>query len=142
MITPLARRLRWKLAREVVSLDDLSRGCAVLGIGLAEAFGGLLSSARIALEATIMKPRHVAALALAGWYLTVPPYDGTRNNPDAPLAEWTVYSTFESAQDCEAEKNDVYSRVRNGEDESDRMIERQLFDAKSISTDDPSLEGN
>jgi Luciferase-like monooxygenase len=34
MITPVARRRPWKLAREVVSLDHLSRGRAVLGVGL------------------------------------------------------------------------------------------------------------
>ena len=34
MITPVARRRPWKLAREIVSLDQLSRGRAVLGVGL------------------------------------------------------------------------------------------------------------
>jgi hypothetical protein len=34
VITPVARRRPWKLAREVVSLDHLSRGRAVLGVGL------------------------------------------------------------------------------------------------------------
>jgi len=34
VITPPARRRPWKLAREVVSLDQLSRGRAVLGVGL------------------------------------------------------------------------------------------------------------
>ena len=34
MITPAARRRPWKLAREVVSLDHLSRGRAILGVGL------------------------------------------------------------------------------------------------------------
>lgn len=34
LITPLARRRPWKVAREIVSLDQLSRGRAVLGIGL------------------------------------------------------------------------------------------------------------
>jgi alkanesulfonate monooxygenase SsuD/methylene tetrahydromethanopterin reductase-like flavin-dependent oxidoreductase (luciferase family) len=34
MITPVARRRPWKLARELVSLDHLSRGRAVLGVGL------------------------------------------------------------------------------------------------------------
>ena len=34
MITPVARRRPWKLAREVVSLDHLSRGRAILGVGL------------------------------------------------------------------------------------------------------------
>lgn len=34
VITPVARRRPWKLAREVVSLDQLSRGRTVLGVGL------------------------------------------------------------------------------------------------------------
>jgi len=34
VITPVARRRPWKLAREIVSLDHLSRGRAVLGVGL------------------------------------------------------------------------------------------------------------
>jgi hypothetical protein len=34
MITPVARRRPWKLARELVSLDHLSRGRTVLGVGL------------------------------------------------------------------------------------------------------------
>ena len=34
LITPLARRRPWKVAREIISLDHLSRGRAVLGIGL------------------------------------------------------------------------------------------------------------
>ena len=34
LITPAARRRPWKLAREVVSLDHLSRGRAILGVGL------------------------------------------------------------------------------------------------------------
>jgi alkanesulfonate monooxygenase SsuD/methylene tetrahydromethanopterin reductase-like flavin-dependent oxidoreductase (luciferase family) len=36
IITPLARRRPWKLAREVASLDALSRGRAVLGVGLGD----------------------------------------------------------------------------------------------------------
>jgi hypothetical protein len=34
VITPLARRRPWKVAREVVSLDQLSRGRLVFGVGL------------------------------------------------------------------------------------------------------------
>jgi luciferase-like monooxygenase len=34
VITPVARRRPWKIARELVSLDHLSRGRAVLGVGL------------------------------------------------------------------------------------------------------------
>lgn len=34
LVTPLARRRPWKVAREIISLDTLSRGRAVLGLGL------------------------------------------------------------------------------------------------------------
>ncbi|MDH5450097.1 MAG: LLM class flavin-dependent oxidoreductase, partial [Candidatus Bathyarchaeota archaeon] len=34
MVTPLARRRPWKVARESVSLDHLSRGRLILGVGL------------------------------------------------------------------------------------------------------------
>lgn len=34
MVTPLARRRPWKVARESVSLDHLSRGRVILGVGL------------------------------------------------------------------------------------------------------------
>ena len=34
MITPLARRRPWKIARETVALDHLSSGRAILGVGL------------------------------------------------------------------------------------------------------------
>ena len=34
LVTPLARRRPWKVAREIISLDTLSKGRAVLGLGL------------------------------------------------------------------------------------------------------------
>lgn len=36
MISPLSRRRPWKVAREIVTLDHLSRGRAVLGVGLGD----------------------------------------------------------------------------------------------------------
>lgn len=36
MITPLSRRRPWKVAREIVTLDQISRGRAVLGVGLGD----------------------------------------------------------------------------------------------------------
>src|SRR5215470_285056 len=40
MITPLPRRRPWKLARETVTLDHLSAGRLILGIGLGTNFYG------------------------------------------------------------------------------------------------------
>jgi alkanesulfonate monooxygenase SsuD/methylene tetrahydromethanopterin reductase-like flavin-dependent oxidoreductase (luciferase family) len=39
LVTPLARRRPWKLARETVSIDRLSRGRLVFGAGLGSAGG-------------------------------------------------------------------------------------------------------
>ncbi len=36
LVTPLARRRPWKVAREVVTLDHLSRGRMILGVGLGD----------------------------------------------------------------------------------------------------------
>ena len=36
MVTPLSRRRPWKVTREIVTLDHLSRGRAVLGVGLGD----------------------------------------------------------------------------------------------------------
>jgi len=36
MVTPLSRRRPWKVAREIVTLDHLSRGRAVLGVGVGD----------------------------------------------------------------------------------------------------------
>ena len=40
MVTPLARRRPWKLARETVTLDRLSGGRLVLGVGLGSDYDG------------------------------------------------------------------------------------------------------
>ncbi len=36
MVTPLARRRPWKVAREIVTLDHISHGRAILGVGLGD----------------------------------------------------------------------------------------------------------
>src|SRR4051794_2287152 len=44
LVTPLARRRPWKVARESVTLDHLSNGRLVLGVGLGIDFWGEFSS--------------------------------------------------------------------------------------------------
>ena len=44
LVTPLPRRRPWKVAREAVTLDHLSRGRLILGVGLGIPFWGEFSS--------------------------------------------------------------------------------------------------
>jgi len=50
------------------------------------------------------KSRHVAALALVGWYLMMPP-DSAKVphsvDSDVPLSHWIVVATFAASDDCE-----------------------------------------
>ncbi len=49
-----------------------------------------------------MKPRHTAALALIGWYLMVPPRASDHRTFifDAPLREWSIMGSYDSAKEC------------------------------------------
>jgi hypothetical protein len=52
-------------------------------------------------EAINVNARHGAALALAGWYLMMPPISGRTVDPNAPLATWHVFQSFDSVKECE-----------------------------------------
>jgi hypothetical protein len=95
-----------------------------------------------------MNPRHAAALALVGWYLLLPPWEGNRiADPDAPLSEWTINYSFDSAADCEAMRQ---SKVDRGwsilERKDASSVEREtagiFLYQKCVATDDPRLNGN
>ena len=47
-----------------------------------------------------MKPRHAAALALVGWYLMMP----LKDHPEAPIKYWSQIGSYDSAKECEAER--------------------------------------
>jgi hypothetical protein len=51
-----------------------------------------------------MKPRHAAALALAGWYLVTPhTFPNSREpNLSMPLSQWSRIGPVPSKSDCEA----------------------------------------
>jgi hypothetical protein len=58
-----------------------------------------------------MKRRHIAALALVGWYLMVPPPSHTVSfgvDTEAPLGAWNVMKSFDKAEGCE----DFRSRIQ------------------------------
>jgi hypothetical protein len=54
-----------------------------------------------------MKPCYVAALALVGWYLMMPPVipDTHRVNRDAPLSQWRIAHKFPKSAGCENAKH-------------------------------------
>lgn len=82
-----------------------------------------------------MSLRHVAAFALAGWYLMMPPI-GKDGFPDthAPLREWTIVGSFDSADDCEG----TYVRLSNKPQKG--RVNKLLVQADTcIATDDPRL---
>jgi len=107
-----------------------------------------------------MKSRHAAALALVGWYLMVPPRDGSTIDTKAPLAQWENWSSFDSAAECEsAAKRDertsiaelknpaLRERTRKREHPhidpaTNVVLDDQALDEQCIATDDPRLKSN
>jgi rRNA-processing protein FCF1 len=60
----------------------------------------------------MMKPRHAAALALAGWYLMVPPDSTVPHSVDlaAPISSWSIVTNFESADTCKQALTELQNR--------------------------------
>jgi len=100
-----------------------------------------------------MKPHHVAALALVGWYLMGAPRiseSPLRFDLTAPLTKWNQYDSYDSAADCAAAKTKMLAPIlkladsQTGTEKQATM--RDLMSAitalKCIGTDDPRLKGN
>jgi len=99
-----------------------------------------------------MKLRHAAALALAGWYLIVPPTGrNLRVGLAAPLSQWTTVGTFNSAGDCESGKRKglplLEKRIKEkagkagvAAHDSDVQIIAGLS-LRCVASDDPRLKG-
>lgn len=94
-----------------------------------------------------MNFRHVVALTLVGWYLMVPPW----NEPKYPLSQWAIFKTFDTATDCEKEKDAEVSWATAAAKQGKGIVHHTqnggdlLFDgtaAQCIATDDPRLKGN
>jgi hypothetical protein len=56
-----------------------------------------------------MKLRHAAAFALMGWYLMVPPFNGSTWKVDtrAPIQSWRKARAFDTVKDCESYRGQV-----------------------------------
>jgi hypothetical protein len=113
-----------------------------------------------------MRLCHAAALALAGWYLIVPPPDCSKRNPknphfcasdeSQPFDRWAQLALFDSASECLDFSNALASGNFNFEGErashlkekagSDWPAMKKLLSAgvptRCISADDPRLKVN
>ncbi len=95
-----------------------------------------------------VKLRHSAALALVGWYLMAAPRDANSLFlPHAPLKQWVLVKSFDTAEKCEAERNeDILLASRSGYTFYYDTEKRENVgtDAKyvylCIATDDPRLK--
>jgi hypothetical protein len=66
-----------------------------------------------------MKPRQVAALALVGWYLMVPPpvlHSSLPVDLGEPLSDWRLFSIHDSAAECEQGLVAFYTQSEGGTD--------------------------
>ncbi len=102
-----------------------------------------------------MTLRHAAALAIVGWYLMAPPFaqDGKSVLKDAPLPDWGIIGSFDSATACEGGRKYMRAYVNNanlqaqarkqvekrGHISKQRLGEERTTASKCIGSDDPRL---
>jgi hypothetical protein len=59
---------------------------------------------------------HATALALVGWYLSVPPSGADRSLVlDAPLKDWLSLEAFDRAQECEQQRSEFSEAAKQGD---------------------------
>jgi hypothetical protein len=95
-----------------------------------------------------MKPNHIVALALVGWYLMVPPLVETpyKIDTEASLTSWKVYQTFNTEEECRKSKSSAQSKYEHTATAPSGTIKRgtrafalQMVFARCVKSDDPGL---
>jgi hypothetical protein len=102
-----------------------------------------------------MNLRHVAVVALVGWYLIAPPpitEDTNHYDPKAPLSEWEMIGKFDTIEDCRTypvREHEImhgfYTDPTNHLSESDERRDGAAWDhemehAQCVSTDETRLK--
>jgi hypothetical protein len=90
-----------------------------------------------------MKSRHATALALFGWYLMIPPGRSQQDSApdaDAPFNEWSIQASFDTAVECEKERNKFRSGVHIKAGQKLSSSSMMLLDMECIASDDPRLK--
>ncbi len=92
-----------------------------------------------------MNLRHIAALALVGWYLMVPPIVDGRAVISAPVSKWVVNTPFDSASECDKAQAILVLRAKRDLEKSvwkDTAVAVSFTQAQCIASDDPRLKPN
>jgi len=91
-----------------------------------------------------MKASHAAAaMALASWYLLIPPIqDGKKLLDHAALSQWQVAATLDSAEDCAAKKQEFTNQANQlivDPSASVKLVARAQLAATCVKSSDPRL---
>jgi len=92
-----------------------------------------------------IRSAHAAALALAGWYLMMPPISGDKLSERAALSQWQIAASFDSARECDAKKMEFASqseKLSSDANPSVKLLARAESLAQCIDSADPRLKGN
>jgi hypothetical protein len=88
-----------------------------------------------------MRWGHVAAMALASWYLLVPMFDPKSGRViSLPMSDWNEEGIFDTAKECAAAKKNLVEEYRK-HGASSRVQNILSSQAACVASDDPSLEG-
>ena len=90
--------------------------------------------------------RHVAALALVGWYLLIPPLaatDGLSIDTTAPLSAWNnMKPGFATKQECEDTKAKMIALHPHPSSPPEQLRHEGAKAALCVPSNDPRLKGN
>ncbi len=88
-----------------------------------------------------MKLRHVAALALASWYLLIPMFDPKSGKViSLPMSDWNEEGIFDSEAECTAARRSLAEDYRKNRAPS-RIVDLVASQGKCVLSDDPRLGG-
>ena len=104
-----------------------------------------------------LKSRHLAALALVGWYLMMPP-DSAKVPHDVdtgvPLAHWIVVSTYDTEENCEGALTGIQNsqtdpitldktgKLKRLDRHDDALGKARALNAACVESDDIRLKGS
>ena len=86
-----------------------------------------------------MRYLHVAALALLGWYVIMPP--ASSPDPNVPLSQWKIVKKFESELECKEQEEFWHLYAKQPPNNYDWARNPRSY-AQCVASDDPRLKSN